>query len=79
MKEGDIELLSEIASFEDSHDMEKEFRIGWSWRRVRIWLTTLNRLFKEGYLDNVFKSNSYTGYRLTELGGAVAMRGEQDH
>ena len=79
MKEGDIELLSEIASFEDSHDMEKEFRIGWSWRHVRIWPATLNRLFKEGYLDNVFKSNSYTGYRLTELGRAVSMRGEQDH
>lgn len=79
MKEGDIELLNEIASFEDSHDMEKEFKIGWSWRHVRIWPSTLNRLFKEGYLDNVFKSNSYTGYRLTELGRAVAMRGEQDH
>jgi len=72
MKEGDIELLNEIANFEDSHDMEKEFKIGWSWRHVRIWPATLNRLFKDGYLDNVFKSNSYTGYRLTELGRAVA-------
>ena len=76
MKEGDIELLNEIASFEDSHDMEKEFKTGWSWRHVRIWPATLSRLFKDGYLDNVFKSNSYTGYRLTELGRAVATRGE---
>jgi Holliday junction DNA helicase RuvB len=76
MKEGDIELLNEIAEFEDSHDMEKEFKIGWSWRHVRIWPATLNRLFKDGYLDNVFKSNSYTGYRLTELGRAVAVREE---
>ena len=30
MKEGDLELLQEIARFEDSHDMEKEFKIGWS-------------------------------------------------
>jgi Holliday junction DNA helicase RuvB len=34
MKEGDIELLSEIARFEDSHDMEKEFKTGWSWRML---------------------------------------------
>ena len=76
MKEGDIELLNEIAKFEDSHDVEKEYKIGWSWRHVRIWPATLNRLFKEGYLDNVFKSNSYTGYRLTEVGRAVALRTE---
>jgi hypothetical protein len=37
MKDGDIELLIEIARFEDSHDMEKEYKIGWSWRHVRIW------------------------------------------
>jgi Holliday junction DNA helicase RuvB len=76
VKEGDIELLNEIAKFEDSHDVEKEYKIGWSWRHVRIWPATLNRLFKEGYLDNVFKSNSYTGYRLTEVGRAVALRTE---
>ena len=68
MKDGDIELLIEIAKFEDSHDMEKEFKIGWSWRHVRIWPATLSRLFKDGYLDNVFRSNSYTGYKLSELG-----------
>jgi Holliday junction DNA helicase RuvB len=68
MKDGDIELLNEIAKFENSHDMEKEFKIGWSWRHVRIWPATLSRLFKDGYLENVFRSNSYTGYRLTELG-----------
>ena len=55
MKEGDLELLHEIATFEDSHDMEKEFKIGWSWRHVRIWPATLNRLFKDGYLENVFR------------------------
>jgi len=67
MKEGDIELLNEIAQFEDSHDMN-EYKIGWSWRHVRIWPATLSRLFKDGYLENVFRSNSYTGYRLNELG-----------
>ena len=68
MKQSDIELLAEIDKFEGSHDMEKEFKIGWSWRHVRIWPATLSRLFKDGYLENVFRSNSYTGYRLSELG-----------
>jgi len=68
MKESDLELLTEIAQFEDSHDMEKELKIGWSWRHVRIWPATLSRLFKDGYLENVFRSNSYTGYHLSELG-----------
>jgi Holliday junction DNA helicase RuvB len=76
MKEGDLELLQEIAKWEDSHDMEKEYRIGWGWRHVRIWPATLNRLFKDGYLENVFKSNSFTGYRLSELGRKVVAGGE---
>jgi len=71
MREGDKELLNEIARFEDSHDMDKDFKIGWSWRHVRIWPATLSRLFKDGYLENVFRSNSHTGYRLSELGKAV--------
>lgn len=66
MKEGDIELLAELAKFESSADMEKDYRMGWSWRHVRIWPSTLSRLFKDGYLENVFRSNSYTGYRLSD-------------
>jgi Holliday junction DNA helicase RuvB len=68
MKENDVELLVEIAKFENSVDMEKEFKIGWSWRHVRVWPATLSRLFKDGHLEMVFRSNSYTGYRLSELG-----------
>ena len=78
MKEGDIELLSEIARFEESVDTEREYKIGWSWRHVKIWPATLSRLFKEGYLDNVFRSNSYTGYLLSELGKAVVSRKEPE-
>jgi len=78
MKDGDIELLMEIAKFEDSVDMEKEYKIGWSWRHVRVWPATLSRLFKDGYLDNVFRSNSHTGYRLSELGRAVVSRPETE-
>jgi len=72
VKEGDIELLTEIARFEDSVDLEKEFKIGWSWRHVRIWPATLSRLFKDRYLENIFRSNSYTGYRLSDLGKKLA-------
>ena len=78
MKDGDIELLAEIAKLENSHDMEKEFKIGWSWRHVRIWPATLSRLFKDGYLENVFRSNSYTGYRLSELGRALITGKQQE-
>lgn len=77
MKEGDLELLIEISRFEDSHDTEKEFKIGWSWRHVRIWPATLSRLFKDGYLENVFRSNSYTGYRLSDLGRAAVSSSQQ--
>jgi Holliday junction DNA helicase RuvB len=51
--------------------MKNDFTIGWGWRHVRIWPGTLSRLFKEGYLENVFRSNSHTGYRLSELGRAA--------
>ena len=78
MKEGDLELLIEIARFEDSHDMEKEFKIGWSWRHVRIWPATLSRLFKDGYLENVFRSNSFTGYKLSELGRTLVSSKQQE-
>ncbi len=73
-----MELLAELAKFEDSVDLEKEFKIGWSWRHVRIWPATLSRLFKDGYLENVFRSNSYTGYRLSELGKKLAADKESE-
>ena len=77
MKENDLELLTEIARFEDSVDM-REFKLGWSWRHVRIWPATLSRLFKDGYLENVFRSNSYTGYRLSETGRAVVSSNQKE-
>ena len=79
MKDGDMELLLEIAKFESSVDMEKEYRIGWSWRHVRIWPATLSRLFKDGYLDNVFRSNSFTGYKLSEKAKALLSANQQEN
>lgn len=78
MRDGDIELLTEIARFEDSTDMEKEYKTGWCWRHVRVWPATLSRLFKEGYLENVFRSNSYTGYRLSDVGKGLVASAETD-
>jgi Holliday junction DNA helicase RuvB len=78
MKDGDMELISEIARFEASVDMEKEYRIGWSWRHVRIWPATLSRLFKDGYLDNVFRSNSFTGYKLSEKAKALFLANQPE-
>ncbi|MFA5439738.1 AAA family ATPase [Dehalococcoides sp.] len=78
MKDGDMELLVEIARFESSVDLEKEYHIGWSWRHVRIWPATLSRLFKDGYLDNVFRSNSFTGYKLTEKAKALVLANQQE-
>ncbi|HCP60782.1 MAG TPA: AAA family ATPase, partial [Dehalococcoidia bacterium] len=69
MKEGDLELLQELADYEASLDMSVPgMNLGWSFRDVRIQPAVLNRLFLEGYLDNPFKSNSYTGYFLSEKG-----------
>ncbi|MCK9526846.1 MAG: ATP-binding protein [Limnochordia bacterium] len=69
MKESDIGLLRQIAAYEDTIDWTKPgAEIGWEWRDVRIATHILNRLYLEGYLDNPFKSNSCTGYRLSEKG-----------
>lgn len=72
MKEGDLELLRKMAEFEATHDMEKEYKVGWSWREAGVDWNVLKRLFLEGLLNNPFHSNSYTGYRLSELGKKVA-------
>jgi Holliday junction DNA helicase RuvB len=71
VKPGDLETLKQIAECEDS----REWSIGWSWRDARVWPATLNRLCLDGFLDTVFRSNSYTGYRLTEKARAVLAGG----
>ncbi len=77
IKESDLELLQKIANFEDTHDMS-EFKIGWAYRHVGIHGAILSQLFLKGYLENVFRSNSYTGYRLSELGRAIANSDQQE-
>ena len=72
MKESDLEWLHRIANFEDTHDMS-EFKIGWTHRHVGIQGTILSNLFLKGYLDNIFRSNSHTGYRLSEKGKELVL------
>jgi len=75
MKPEDIQTLREIARFEQTTP-EAEYPSGWSWRQVRIWPSTLNRLVIDGLIEVTFSSNSYTGYRLTEKGKVLALEAE---
>ncbi len=64
-RDGDIEILQSIAKFEKENKPE-DMKIGWSWRHVRVWPATLDRLCRKQLLDIQFKSNSYTGYKLSD-------------
>ena len=74
MKLEDMEMMEKIAEYEDTTP-EKEWSLDWSWRDVRVYPATLNRLVVEGLLETVFHSNSYTGYRLTERARAMLTGG----
>ena len=76
IKESDLEFLHKIANFEDANDMSK-FKLGWAYRHVGIQGTILSNLFLKGYLENVSRSNSYTGYRLSEQGRAIVGSNQQ--
>jgi Holliday junction DNA helicase RuvB len=75
MKPQDMQILKEIASFEQTIP-DTEYPLGWSWRQVRIWPSKLNRLVIEDLIKATFSSNSYTGYRLTEKGKLLASEAE---
>jgi len=71
VRPNDLDVLKEIARFEGSLP-EAEYPLGWCWRQVRVWPSTLNKLVINGLLEVTFSSNSYTGYRLTEKGKIMA-------
>jgi holliday junction DNA helicase RuvB len=78
MKEGDLDLLRQIAEHEKTIDWSKPgAELGWEWSAVRIQPATLTRLFLEGLLDNPYRSNNCTGYRLSEEGKRVLEVGEE--
>jgi holliday junction DNA helicase RuvB len=77
VKEGDLDLLRQIAEHEKTIDWSKPgAELGWEWRDVRISPAILTRFYLEGLLDNPFKSNSCTGYQLSEEGKRVLEVGE---
>ncbi len=72
MKPGDIELLRGIAVVEDGLDPESlAGKLGWRSRDAGVWPGVLSRLRMEGFVEDVYESNSYHGYRLTEKARAV--------
>lgn len=63
----DIELLKDIAEVEDGLDPESlTAKLGWRSRDVSLWPGTLNRLHMQGLIQDVYESNSYHGYRLSQ-------------
>jgi Holliday junction DNA helicase RuvB len=76
MKETDIELLRHIAEVEDSVDPESlAAKLGWRSRDVGVWPGTLAKLRMEGYIEDVYESNSYHGYRLSQKARAMLLTG----
>jgi Holliday junction DNA helicase RuvB len=80
MKEGDIELLKHIADIEDSIDPESfKGKAGWRSRDVGIWPATLTKLHMAGYIEDIYESNTYHGYRLSQKARAMLTTGEPTH
>ena len=77
IKESDLDHLRKIAEFEDTHDMS-ELKMGWAYDHVGIQGSTLSNLLLKGYLERVFRSNRYTGYRLSELGRTLVDSQKQE-
>ena len=66
MSERSIDLIKQIARFEDSLDPESlAAKLGWRSRDVGVWPGTLNKLRMDGLIEDVYESNSYHGYKLT--------------
>lgn len=61
------DALLNILEYEQTHDLS-EFILGWTWSDVRVSPATLNNLILKGLLQEKFRSNSYRGLLLTELG-----------
>ncbi len=80
MTESDIERLKHIAEIEDGIDPESlAGKLGWRSRDVGTWPGTLSKLRMEGFIEDVYESNSYHGYRLSQKARAMLVTGEPDH
>ena len=72
----DIELLKHIAEAEDGIDPESlAGKLGWRSRDVGVWPGNLTKLRMDGLIEDVYESNSYHGYRLTQKARAMLVGG----
>jgi len=76
VKEGDIEILKQIAEVEDGLDPESlAGKLGWRSRDVGVWPGSLTKLRMEELIEDTYESNSYHGYRLTQKAKAMLLTG----
>ncbi len=77
MKGSAHELLKRIAEVEDGID-PKSFKgmAGWRSRDVGLWPGNLAKLRMEGLIEDVYESNSYHGYKLSQKARALLVTGE---
>jgi len=72
MTESNLELLKQIAEVEDSLEPESlTAKLGWRSRDVGIWGGTLSKLRMQGLVEDIYESNSWHGYRLSQKGRAL--------
>jgi len=76
MKETDIELIRHIAEVEDELDPDSlAGKLGWRSRDVGVWPGVLTKLRMHGLIEDVYESNSYHGYRLSQRARAMIAGG----
>ncbi len=79
MTESDIERLRHIAEVEDGTEPESLVgHLGWRSRDVGIWPGTLSKLRMNGFIEDIYESNSYHGYRLSQKARAMLVTGEPE-
>lgn len=68
----DIEQLRKIGEFESTMNAQHQ-DLGWEWTDVGVYPGAINKMIVEGTVKISFKSNSMTGYLLTEKGKAMIL------
>ena len=71
LNEKDVEALTRIKEFEATTPKD-QWPIGWTWRDVKVYSATLNKLLIAGLVECTYRSHSTTAYELTEAGRSYA-------
>ena len=67
LKQQDIEALKKIVQYEKSTPPE-DWSLGWSWKDVKVYTATINKLMLMDLVECTYSSNRYTLYKLTQRG-----------